>query len=153
MGLRGDDDVALHVHVSSISLSHIFLKTLFDNFKKNWGKSHKHWPNIQTLSSNCFKIFQISYLVSVTDFFYSFGKFKISQNFVRNSQKGEKCFKGIICSNFSRFTLLDDDPRVSVVRSAVNHLNLRFRHMCNLLHEYLVVRTKSTESELFVQRW
>jgi uncharacterized membrane protein YkvI len=34
MGLRGDDDVALHVHMSSISLSHIFLKTLFDNFTK-----------------------------------------------------------------------------------------------------------------------
>jgi hypothetical protein len=33
MGLRGDDDVGLH-HVSFISLSQIFLKTLFDNFTK-----------------------------------------------------------------------------------------------------------------------
>jgi hypothetical protein len=38
MGLRGDDDVALH-HVSSISLSQIFLKTLFHNFTK-FGANH-----------------------------------------------------------------------------------------------------------------
>jgi hypothetical protein len=144
--------VALHVHMSSINLSHIFLKTLFDNFTKFGANLTKIDQTFRPLAQIVSKFSRLVILYRLLIFFNSFGNFKISQNFVRNSQKGEKCFKGIICSNFSRFTLLDDDPRVSVVRSAVNHLNLRFRHMCNLLHEYLVVRTKSTESELFVQR-